>query len=203
MEARRRQARTRGVRLRAPPAGAGRHLQASPPPPPSSSGPPPLQASGYLNFCDLCSWGSSQFSINLARDWLRLSFPEMRFPTAPSPSGCQHHPPSPQSSPAFPPIPFWSRGPAWARRLEHPATQGHQAHTDGQVSREAQVCPKTHLAFRDTRVKTHAQNSASAGGHCGCNGAPALSEATWGQEGPGAAGKSQLGAVHGPQVSAF
>nr|XP_044634251.1 serine/arginine repetitive matrix protein 1-like [Equus asinus] len=124
MEARRRQERTRGVRLRAPPAGAGRHLQASPPPPPSSSGPPPLQASGYLNFCDLCSWGSSQFSINLARDWLRLSFPEMRFPTAPSPSGRQHHPPVPPVLPSLPPDPALEQGTCLGQEARTPSNTG-------------------------------------------------------------------------------
>ena len=37
--------------------------------------------------------------------------------------------------------------------------EGHQAHTAGQVHRDAQVCAKTHRAFRHTvKANTHAQN---------------------------------------------
>lgn len=97
MEARRR-GRTRRVRLRAPPAEAGRLLQSAPRPLPLVRlDPSPQRASGCLNFSGLCSQGRSVFATNPARDWPRAGF------LGPFPAGL------PTST--LPP-PRWSRGPA-------------------------------------------------------------------------------------------
>lgn len=155
-----------GVRLRAPPEGAGRRLQVAPPPPSSGSdSTSSLQASGSLDFCGLCSRGPSLFSPYPPR-------PGVGFPGIPSPrvpSLANSHP-TPNLHPA-------GAGACLGPGARAPGTPGHQARTDGKVRPKSHLGPQRHMIKANTRPER-----GRAGDRCGWNGAAALSEATRGQE---------------------
>lgn len=150
MEARRR-GRTRRVRLRAPPAEAGRLLQSAPRPLPLVRlDPSPQRASGCLNFSGLCSQGRSVFATN------RLGTGRERASSGPSLRGCQL-PPYPH--PAGAEDPPAARG---ANIQEHGDTRGAQMDRCTRMHRCAQRCGG--LSERHGEKQTRAQNQLKWGG---------------------------------------